>query len=97
MSKINIRLLDTIPNDTIILEKNSRLILVSLIEKGWVGKRHLVIDAQAKNAHCECVFFILGQDDSSFSAKIEAIHRAPLTSIKARVRAAQGVPRRCRP
>jgi len=88
MIKTNIRLLDTIPNDTIILEKNSRLVLVGLIEKGWIGKRHLIIDAQAKDAHCECIFFILGKDNSSFSAKIEAIHRAPLTSIKARIRTA---------
>ncbi len=88
MQKTNIRLLDTIPNETIILEKNSSLVLVGLIESGWEGQRHLVIDAQAKDAHCECVFFILGRNNSSFSAKIEAIHRAPFTSIKARVRAA---------
>lgn len=88
MSKINIRLLDTIPNDTIILEKNSRLVLVGLIETGWEGKRHLIIDAQAKDAHCECIFFILGKDKASFTAKIEAIHRAPFTSIKAQVRTA---------
>ena len=88
MQETKIRLLDTIPNDTIILEKNSRLLLVGLVKKGWVGKRHLIIDAKAKGAQCECIFFILGRDDSSFSAKIEAIHRAPLTSIKARVRVA---------
>lgn len=88
MTKTNIRLLDTIPSDTIILEKNSRLVLVGLIEKGWTGQRHLVIDARAKDAHCECIFFILGSKNSSFSAKIEAIHRAPFTSIKARIRAA---------
>ena len=87
MPKTNIRLLDTIPNDTIILEKNSRLILVGLIKKGWVGKRHLTINAKAKDAHCECIFFILGKDDSSFSATIEAVHSAPHTAVKARIRA----------
>lgn len=88
MSKTNIRLLDTIPNDTIVMEKDSHLVLVGLIEKGWEGQRHLVIEAQGKNARCECLFFILGKDNSSFSAKIEAVHSVPATSIKAKVRVA---------
>ena len=88
MQNTNIRFLDTIPNEIIVLEKNSSLVLVGLIENGWIGQRHLVVDAQAKNAHCECIFFVLGRNNSSFSAKIEAIHRAPFTSIKARVRSA---------
>jgi len=82
-----INFFNTIPNDTIVLEKNTHLFLVGLLKKGWKGQRHLVIDARAKGASCECVFFILGKDQNSFQAKIEAIHRAPHTSIKARVRA----------
>lgn len=88
MPNTTIRLLDTIPNDTIILEPDSHLVLVALIETGWEGQRHFKIEAPGKNARCECLFFILGKGSASFSAKIEAIHNAPATAIKTKVRVA---------
>lgn len=79
---------DTIPNGEIILKKNSKLFLIGLIFDGWEGDRNLQIKAKAIGAKCEILFFILGKNNSNFSAKIEAYHQAPKTQIKASLRAA---------
>ncbi len=79
---------DTIPNGEIILKKNSKLFLVGLVFNGWEDQRHLEIKAKATGAKCEMLFFILGKNNSNFSAKIEAYHQAPKTQIKASLRAA---------
>ena len=80
--------LDTIPNKIITLKKNEDIVIVSLITKGWAGARHLVINAKGLGSKCTCIFFILGSESSAFDAKIEAIHQAPKTQIKAHIRAA---------
>lgn len=79
--------LDTIPDGKITLKKNADLTLVCLITKGWEDSRKFIINAKERGAKCECLIFILGKDTSSYSAKIEAIHQAPNTQIKARIRA----------
>ncbi|MEK7131510.1 MAG: SufD family Fe-S cluster assembly protein [Patescibacteria group bacterium] len=78
--------LNTIPNKTIVLKNNEELTIVGLITNGWEGIRHLTIKAMGRGAACKCIFFILGTNNSSYSAKIEAIHAAPQTQIKARIR-----------
>ena len=80
--------LDTIPDKTITLKNDEELFIVGLITAGWPGVRHLTINAQGRGANCMCIFFILGTDNSSFDAKIQAIHAAPKTQIKARIRSA---------
>lgn len=79
---------DTIPNGEIILKKNSKLFLIGLISDGWEQDRRLEIKAKAIGAKCEVLFFILGKNNSNFSAKIEAYHQAPKTQIKASLRMA---------
>jgi Fe-S cluster assembly scaffold protein SufB len=80
--------LDTIPDKTIILKEDEELLVVGLITTGWSGIRNLIINAKGRGSHCQCIFFILGTDSSSFDAKIQAIHSAPKTQIKARIRSA---------
>jgi len=84
----NIIFLDTIPDKIITLKNDDEVSVIGLITTGWVGKRHLTINAKGRNSKCTCIFFILGTNDSSYSAKIEAIHAAPKTQIKAHIRAA---------
>lgn len=79
--------LDTIPDKIITLKNDEELTVVGLLTKGWVGVRHLTIKARGRGARCVCIFFILGKNDSSFSAKITALHQAPDTQIQARIRA----------
>lgn len=79
--------LNTIPDGKITLKKNSKLTLICLITEGWPDSRHFVINAKERGAQCECIIFILGKNNSSYSAKIEATHQAPNTQIKARIRA----------
>lgn len=78
--------LDTIPNKTITLKKDEELTVVGLLTNGWMGTRHLTINAKTRGSRCECIFFILGADNSTFFAKITAIHQAPDTQIIARIR-----------
>lgn len=80
--------LNTIPDKTITLKNNEEIVIIGLITKGWEGMRHLIINAKGRGAVCQCIFFILGTADNSYSAKIEAIHSAPETQIKARIRSA---------
>ncbi|TSC84689.1 MAG: Fe-S cluster assembly protein SufD [Parcubacteria group bacterium Gr01-1014_13] len=80
--------IDTIPDKTITLKSDEEIVIVGLITTGWPGVRHLTINAQGRGASCMCIFFILGTDNSSFDAKIQAIHAAPKTQIKARIRSA---------
>ena len=86
MSKI--LFLDTIPNKTITLKEDEEMVIVGLITSGWPGVRNLIINAKGRGSHCQCIFFILGTNNSSFDAKIQAIHAAPKTQIKARIRSA---------
>lgn len=80
--------IDTIPNKTITLKTDEELTIVGLITNGWEGTRQLTISTQGRGAICRCIFFILGKNNDSFSAKIEAKHQAPKTQIKARIRSA---------
>ena len=80
--------LDTIPNTEIRLKKGANLILAALITKGWEDERQLIIKAQEKNAKCQCIFFILGNNTEKFNANIKAVHNAPNTGIKAKIRTA---------
>ncbi len=80
--------LDTIPDKTISLKENEELTIVGLITSGWPSTRHLTIETHGRGASCMCIFFILGTGNSSFNAKIEAIHAAPKTQIKAHIRSA---------
>jgi Fe-S cluster assembly protein SufD len=80
--------LDTIPQGEINLKKNSHLTLVALVTSGWEEQRTLVINAKESGATCQCIFFILGKDSAKFSAKIQGIHHAPKTGIKAKIRTA---------
>lgn len=80
--------LNTIPDKTITLKNDEEIIIVGLITKGWLGMRNLTINAKGRGSHCQCIFFILGTDNSSFDAKIVAAHQAPNTQIKARIRSA---------
>ncbi len=80
--------LDTIPDQTITLKSDEEIFVVGLITTGWPGIRNLVINAQGRGSSCMCIFFILGTGNSSFDAKIQAIHAAPKTQIKARIRSA---------
>ena len=80
--------LDTIPDKTITLKDGDDITIVGLITTGWEGVRHLVINAKARGAKCNCVFFVLGTNSNSYSAKIEAAHQAPSTEIKAHIRSA---------
>ncbi|HSR89618.1 MAG TPA: SufD family Fe-S cluster assembly protein [Candidatus Udaeobacter sp.] len=80
--------IDTIPNQTIALKNDEELTVVGLITKGWDGTRHLIIKTEGRGAVCRCIFFILGKNNDSFLAKIEANHQAPKTQIKARIRSA---------
>jgi len=80
--------LDTIPDKTITLKEDEEVTIVSLVTTGWQGVRNLIINAKGRGSHCQCIFFILGTNNSSFDAKIEAIHAAPKTQIKARIRSA---------
>jgi Fe-S cluster assembly scaffold protein SufB len=80
--------LNTIPDKTITLKEGEEIMIVGLITTGWAGTRHLIINAQERGAACQCIFFILGTNNFSFDAKIEAAHQAPNTQIKARIRAA---------
>ncbi|MDO8499267.1 MAG: SufD family Fe-S cluster assembly protein [bacterium] len=84
----NLLFLDTIPDRVIHLDKAEDVLIVGLITTGWSGTRHLVIDARARKAKCQCLLFILGKDKSTFFATIEAIHRAPKTGITAHIRSA---------
>lgn len=86
MSKI--LFLDTIPDKTIVLKEDEELTIVGLITIGWSGVRNLIINAKGRGANCMCIFFILGTNNYSFDAKIQAIHAAPKTQIKARIRSA---------
>lgn len=86
--KQNILFLDTIPDKTIVLKEDEELAIVGLITTGWPGVRNLIINAKGRGSHCQCIFFILGTNNSSFDAKIQAIHAAPKTQIKARIRSA---------
>lgn len=79
--------LDTVPEGKITLKKNSELTLICLITDGWTDTRNFIISAAERGAKCECLIFILGKNNSSFLAKIEAVHGAPNTQIKAKVRA----------
>ncbi len=80
--------LNTIPDKTITLKNDEELTIVGLITTGWLGVHNLIINAKGRGATCQCIFFILGTNDYSYSAKIEAIHAAPNTQIKARIRSA---------
>ncbi len=80
--------LNTIPDKTITLKNNEEIVIIGLITKGWEGTRHLIINAKGSGSACQCIFFILGTNDYSYAAKIEAIHSAPNTQIKARIRSA---------
>lgn len=80
--------LDTIPQGEINLKKNSHLVLVALITTGWQEERQLVINAKEPGATCQCIFFILGKNEEKFNAKIQGIHHAPKTGIKAKIRTA---------
>ena len=80
--------LNTIPDKTITLKNNEGVVMIGLITKGWEGTRHLTIKAKENKSTCQCIFFILGTNDYSYSSKIEAIHSAPNTQIKARIRSA---------
>lgn len=80
--------LDTIPDKTITLKEDEELTIVGLITTGWPGVRNLIINANGRGSHCQCIFFILGTNNSSFDAKIQAVHGAPKTQIKARIRSA---------
>lgn len=80
--------LNTIPDKTIALKNNEDIVIIGLIAKGWEGTRHLIINAKGSGAACQCIFFILGTNDYSYAAKIEANHLAPNTQIKARIRSA---------
>ena len=80
--------LNTIPNKIISLKKNEDIVIVTLITKGWTGTRHFVINAKSSSSKCACIFLMLGSENSAFNAKIEALHTAPKTQIKARIRAA---------
>lgn len=80
--------INTIPDKTITLKKDEEIIIVGLITQGWTGTRHFIINAKGQNSHCQCIFFVLGTNNSSFNAKIEAIHSAPQTQIKAHIRSA---------
>lgn len=86
--KNQIIFIDTIPDKTITLKENEEMTIVGLITKGWDGIRNLIINAKGQYSQCTCIFFILGTENSSFNAKIEAIHAAPKTQIKARIRSA---------
>ncbi len=79
--------LDTIPDKTITLKKDENVMIVGLITNGWTESRHFVISAKARGATCECIFFILGNKNHSYLAKIEANHIAPNTQIRMKVRA----------
>ncbi len=87
MSK-KILLFHTIPDQTITLKSDEEIVVVGLITKGWTGTRQLTINARRNRSGCLCIFFILGTNNDSFDAKIKAIHQAPNTQIKARIRAA---------
>ena len=78
--------LNTIPDKTITLKNNEDVVIIGLITKGWVGERNLTIKAKGRGATCRCLFFILGANNYSYSAKIKAIHQASRTKIKARIR-----------
>src|SRR3989344_4131102 len=80
--------LDTIPDKIITLKNDEDIMIVGLITKGWTGTRQLTINAKGRGAACQCIFFILGTNNSSFDARIKAMHAAPKTQIKARIRAA---------
>ncbi len=80
--------LDTIPDQTITLKEDEEITVIGLITAGWAGVRNLIIDAKGRGSHCRCIFFILGTNNFSFDAKIQAIHAAPKTQIKARIRSA---------
>jgi len=84
----NFYFINTIPNKTITLKNNEDIVIIGLITKGWEETRHLIINAKGTGSVCQCIFFILGTNDYSYSAKIEAIHSAPNTQIKARIRSA---------
>ncbi|OGH91437.1 MAG: hypothetical protein A2534_01715 [Candidatus Magasanikbacteria bacterium RIFOXYD2_FULL_39_9] len=79
--------LDTIPDGKITLKKNADLTLICLITEGWEDSRKFIINAKERGAKCDCIIFILGKNNFSYSAKIEAIHGAPNTQIRARIRA----------
>lgn len=84
----NFYFIDTIPNKTIALKNNEELVVVGLITKGWEVTHKLTIQAQGRGSNCLCIFFILGTNNSSFNATIEAAHSAPKTQIKAHIRSA---------
>ncbi|MBI2037610.1 MAG: SufD family Fe-S cluster assembly protein [Candidatus Magasanikbacteria bacterium] len=78
---------NTIPHGQITLKKNADLTLICLATEGWPDLHNFIINAKERGAKCECIFFILGKNNNSFSAKIEARHSAPHTKIRIMVRA----------
>lgn len=70
------------------MKKNEEVFIVGLITKGWKETRKLTIQAKGRRSNCRCIFFILGSNDNSFNAIIEAGHNAPDTQIKAHIRCA---------
>lgn len=80
--------LDTIPSAQINLKKKSHLTLVALVTKGWEEERKLIINTRESGATCQLIIFILGKDNAKFTAKIQGIHHASGTGIKAKIRTA---------
>ncbi|MBP6859550.1 MAG: SufD family Fe-S cluster assembly protein [Candidatus Magasanikbacteria bacterium] len=80
--------LNTIPSVQIHLKKNSHLTLIALVTDGWEDERKLAINTQERGATCQLIVFILGKNNTTYTAKIQGIHHAPGTGIKAKIRTA---------
>lgn len=83
-----IKFLETIPNETVTLKKGDDILYVGLVTVGWGGINNFTIEAKDEGVRCHCIFFILGQKEESFLAKIESAHISKNSEIKIYIRSA---------
>lgn len=70
---------ETLPQGDIVLKKNSHLTYISILKKGWKGKKILNISLNGENAEVDFLAIILGEKSETFDFETNSIHKSPHT------------------
>ena len=70
---------ETLENTEIVLEKNSHLIFVSILKKGWDKPRKLNFTFKGQNSSLDFISIIIAKDSNSFEFETTSNHLEPHT------------------
>jgi len=74
------KILNTLTNGTIHIQKNTHLVLGGVFLKGWQTRAHLDIFLEGEGARFDCFFFILGVKKETFPFTVSIKHIADHTT-----------------